>query len=133
VTKIGDAGRAFFTVSPCRLIDTRNPTGPLSGPALQPGATRVFVVTGVCGLPASAKALSVNVTATETSAAGDLRLLPGDQVLLPAVSTINFSAGQTRANNAVALLAFDASGSLKVTNASTHKVHLILDVNGYFE
>jgi hypothetical protein len=133
VTKIGDAGREFFTVSPCRLIDTRNPTGPLSGPALQAGATRVFVVTGVCGIPASAKALSVNLTATEASAAGDLRLVPGDQVLLPTVSAINFSAGQTRANNAVALLAFDASGSLKVTNASTHKVHLILDVNGYFQ
>jgi hypothetical protein len=46
VAKIGEERLEFFTLEPCRLIDTRNPAGPLGGPALQPGAARLFVVTG---------------------------------------------------------------------------------------
>jgi hypothetical protein len=133
VTKIGEAGLGFFTVSPCRMVDTRNAAGPLGGPALQPGAARIFVVTGACGVPSSAKALSVNVTVTQPAAAGDLRLLPGDQSILTIVSSINFAPGQTRANNAIALLAFDGSGGLKVVTDSAGSVHLILDVDGYFQ
>jgi hypothetical protein len=133
VAKISNDGLAFSTISPCRLVDTRNAAGPLSGPALLPGAVRTFALTGVCGVPSSATALSINVTVTQPTAAGDLRLLPGDQSILPLVSTINYSPGQTRANNAIAPLAFDGSGSLKVKTDSAGSVHLIVDVNGYFQ
>jgi hypothetical protein len=91
------------------------------------------VVTGACGVPSSAKALSVNLTVTQATAAGYLRLLPGDQSVLPTVSAINYAPGLTRANNALALLAFDASGGLQVVTGSSGSVHFILDVNGYFE
>src|SRR5262249_48282859 len=33
---------AFYTVTPCRLIDTRGPAGPLGGPALVANADRFF-------------------------------------------------------------------------------------------
>lgn len=121
----------FYSVTPCRLVDTRNAAGPLGGPALQAGAVRTFVVTGVCGVPASAKALSVNLAVTQPAAAGYLSLLPGDQSVLPVVSAINYTPGQTRTNNAIARLAIDGSGGLKVFSASS--VHFILDVNGFFE
>jgi len=54
---------------------------------------------------------------------------------VPAVSTINFSAGQTRANNAIATLAADGSGYLIAfaVVAGGGSVDLILDVNGYFQ
>jgi hypothetical protein len=84
-------------------------------------------------VPSSAKALSINVTVAQPAASGDLRLLPGDLSTLPTVSSINFSAGQTRSNNAVLSLASDSSGGLKVLNDSAGSVHLILDVSGYFE
>jgi hypothetical protein len=121
----------FYSVTPCRMVDTRNAAGPLGGPALQSGAVRIFVVTGVCGVPTSAKALSVNLTVTQPTVAGYLSLLPGDQAVVPAVSAINYAAGQTRANNAIVQLATDGTGGLEVFSASS--VHFILDVNGYFE
>ena len=51
---------SFYTVPPCRLLDTRNPSGATGGPALAPGVARVLTVagtTGPCGIPATAKAL----------------------------------------------------------------------------
>jgi hypothetical protein len=41
VTKLGREAMAFYAVAPCRLIDTRGPTGPYGGPALAAGAERV--------------------------------------------------------------------------------------------
>jgi hypothetical protein len=80
-------------------------------------------------VPLDARALSVNVTVTQAAGGGDLRLYPGDQAL-PPTSTINYAAGQTRANNAVVALAGD--GSVKVRCDASGAAHLILDVNGYF-
>jgi hypothetical protein len=121
---------SFYTVIPCRLADTRNPNGPLGGPAFQPGAIRPFTLTGICGIPATAKALSLNVTVTQPSAAGFLTLYPGGQPT-PSTSSINFSSGQTRANNAVLPLE-DGTGILQIYSAGG-SVHVILDVNGYFQ
>ncbi len=122
----------FYTLTPCRLIDTRNAAGPLAGPALQPNVDRLFALAGVCGVPVDAKAVSINVTVTGGAALGNLRLYPGDQAL-PATSTINYNMGQTRGNNAVISLGQDGLGSLEVHCTSAGAVNLILDVNGYFK
>jgi hypothetical protein len=60
-----------------------------------------------------------------------VRLAPGNG--LTQASTINFNTGQTRANNAIVLLATDGTGGLAATNGSNGTVHLILDVAGYFQ
>jgi lysyl endopeptidase len=125
-------GYDFFTVTPCRVADTRDPDGPLGGPALQPSENRTFIVTGTCGVPSTAKAVSVNVTVVGAAADGFMTLYPSDQSLPPA-STVNFQAGQTRGNNAIIGLATDASGGITVANGSAGTAHFILDVNGYFE
>jgi branched-subunit amino acid transport protein len=124
----------FYTLSPCRLVDTRNPTGGLGlgGPALVASTRRNFTLTGVCGIPTTAKAISVNLTVTGAAAPGFLSLFPGNGIV-PATSNINFSIGQTRANNAVVLLATDGNGSLAVLNGAVGTTHFILDVNGYFQ
>jgi hypothetical protein len=122
---------AFYTLTPCRTIDTRTPPGPSGSPALAPGARRNFVVT-YCRVPGTAKAISVNVTVTGATAPGFVSLFPGDGSLPPS-STINFSAGQTRANDAVVPLAADGTGSMAVFNGAASPVHFIVDVNGYFE
>ena len=50
----------------------------------------------------------------------------------PLVSTLNDSAGQTRANKAVAGLS--ASGSLSVyCSQGAGSAHYVVDVNGYFK
>jgi hypothetical protein len=122
----------FFTVTPCRLVDTRTAAGPTGGPALAPGATRSFPVSGVCGIPSTATAVSVNLTAVGAVAAGHLILFPGDAAGPPLVSHINFTSGVTRANNAVVPLATNG-GTINVKNESAGTVHFVLDVNGYFQ
>ncbi|HEX5760226.1 MAG TPA: hypothetical protein VF121_13630 [Thermoanaerobaculia bacterium] len=124
----------LFTLPPCRVLDTRDPFGPWGAPALFPGWHRVVRMAGRCGIPATAKAVSVNVTVTGAGAAGHLVFFPGDADGGSA-STINFTAGVTRANNAVLMLASSGSGTLAVHHASAAAglVHLLIDVNGYFQ
>lgn len=125
------AALAFYTVTACRVADTRTAAGPQGGPALAANAVRTFVFAGGCGVPPTAKAVSINVTVTQADAPGDLRLYPGGTPA-PPTSTINYSAGRTRANSAV--LALGASGDLSVLCAQpSGSVHLVLDVNGYFQ
>jgi hypothetical protein len=121
----------FYTLTPCRLVDTRNPAGTLGGPAMSSGAVRDFPLTGICGVPANAKALSLNVTVVGGTGLGYVRFAPGCQ--LPVTAIIDFGAGQTRANNA--LLALGAGGVLRASASlnGAGTVHLILDVNGYFQ
>jgi uncharacterized repeat protein (TIGR01451 family) len=119
---------SFYTLSPCRLVDTRLPDGPLGGPALAAGVERAFLIAGQCNLPASATAVALNVTVTVTGAQGFVTVWP-DGEALPTTSTINFSAGQTRANNAVVRLG--ATGGVRAVAAAG--THLIIDVTGYFQ
>ncbi len=122
----------YFALTPCRLVDTRNPNGPLGGPALQPSANRTFVLTGACGVPAGAKALMLNVTVVTPAGAGFLTLYPSNQSA-PTASTINFVSGIVRSNNATVELATDSSGGITVKNGSTGTLHFVLDVTGYYE
>jgi hypothetical protein len=124
------AGVKFYPLSPCRVADTRWPNGLLGGPALQPNGARLFTVTSACGIPASAVAISVNVTVV-AGAGGFFTLYPGNGVN-PATSNLNFSTGQVRANDAILYLSTDGSGSINVLNGSVGSNHFILDVNGYF-
>jgi hypothetical protein len=127
-------GLGFFKLNPCRLVDTRLPSGPLGGPALSSGATRSFDLNQSCSVPATAKALSLNVTVTRPTGQGYVTL-GASGCPVPSTSTINFSAGQTRANNAITTLAADGSGNLLAfaSVSGSGSVDLILDVNGYFE
>lgn len=122
---------AFHTVTPCRVIDTRGAFGPVGGPALSGNFDRTFPVSGRCGIPASARALSANLTVTQPTAMGDLRVRAGGTPI-PPTSSINYRPGQTRANNAV--VGLGTSGDVAVRcDQATGSVHFILDVNGYFE
>jgi uncharacterized repeat protein (TIGR01451 family) len=118
-------GLSFYTVTPCRVADTRQTSDPFRS-----GTTRTFPVAGVCGIPPSAQAVSLNATAVGGTTGGHITLFPAGQSL-PSTITINFQAGQTRANNAV--LGLSSNGHLAVLAALTGgSVHLVLDVNGYF-
>ena len=68
---------SFHTVAPCRVVDTRGPSGSRGGPALVPGTPRVFPIAGFCDVPATAWAVSLNATVTQPTATGNVRLFPG--------------------------------------------------------
>ena len=113
------------------MVDTRSAAGPVGGPALAAGASRSFPVVGRCGVPATAWAVSINVAVTNPTAAGNLRIFPGGTPV-PASSTLNYAAGQTRANNATVSLG--PAGDVAVfCGQAAGTADLILDVNGYFE
>jgi hypothetical protein len=125
-----DPPTSFYTVTPCRVVDTRNPNGPFGGPALAANSTRVFTVGGQCGVSTSARSVSFNVTVTGATVQGSLKLWPGG-LSTPLATTNSYNAGQTRANNAILGL---GNGQLAVRPVQVSgSVHVLIDVNGYFE
>lgn len=104
----------------------------MGGPALDAGDVRTFTLAGTCGIPATASAVSVNIAVTGSTALGNLRLYAGGTPR-PTVSAINYAAGQTRSNNAIALLNGAGQLAVFVGQASGTTVHFILDVNGFFQ
>lgn len=123
-------GTSFYTLAPCRVIDSRVPGDPF-GTALAAGEERPLSLAGRCGISASAKAVALNVTVTAPTAQGHLILYPQQR---PTASTVNFEPGLTRASNAV--IGLNAQGGAFAyfgpPNAAG-TVHLVIDVAGYFE
>jgi len=127
----------YYAVTPCRVLDTRDPNPTLNqGGILNSGGSgRNFTVQSRCGVPAGAKAATINVTITGPTTAGYLTLWPtgGAQ---PVVSTINFNQGEPAlANGAIVPLAAatpDLSIFYGVGIGGSFTVHVILDVTGYF-
>ena len=60
-----------------------------------------------------------------------MRLFPGGTPS-PRTSSLNYAAGATRANNAIAALG-SAGDLTALASQAGGSVQLILDVNGYFE
>lgn len=120
----------FVGITPCRIADTRGAgfAGAYGPPPLAAGAPRNFPLAGQCGIPASAEAVSLNVTVTNTLGPGFILIHPqgGAQ---PVVSTLNYIAGNTLANAAVVPLG--AGGGITVV-AGVSGADLILDTNGYY-
>jgi hypothetical protein len=122
---------SFHVLPPCRLLDTRQTSGPAAAaPVLQAGESRYFPTAGRCLLPDSARVLSANVTITSPQGTGYLTLWAN---YLTPTPTISFAAGQTRANNTLVRRDTDVDKSVGAFNGSPGTVHFILDVNGYFE
>jgi glucose/arabinose dehydrogenase len=119
----------YYTVAPCRVVDTRSAAGLQGGPALAAGTTRTFQMAGLCGIPSTASAVQLNVAVASPSAAGFLRIEPGDEAA-SSTSILNFTAGANRANNAISFLG--TAGDLAFT-LSNGTAHVVVDVMGYFQ
>ena len=74
------AGFRFVPVTPCRIADTRNATGPFGGPFIGANATReINIPSSACGIPATAQAYSLNITVVPKSTLGFLTMFPCGQ------------------------------------------------------
>jgi hypothetical protein len=121
---------SYYALNPCRVVDTRNANGVNGGPILANGQ-RNFTVRGVCGVPTTAKAVTLNVAITGASSAGYLTLWPSGQAQ-PNTATINFTTSDVALSNG-AIVGLSANAQdLAVYNAAG-PVHLIIDVTGYFQ
>jgi hypothetical protein len=119
---------AFFPLTPCRVVDTRNSDGPLGGPTLERQQPRDFpLLQNTCGIPSTAQAYSLNFTAVPHSALGYLTVWPSGQSQ-PLVSTLNDLTGTIVAN--AAIVPAGTSGDISVFPSD--ETDLVIDVNGYF-
>lgn len=118
----------YYALAPCRLLDTREPAGDLSGPALEPGQARSFGMRAAnCNLPATATSYSLNATVVPQSVLGYLTLWPTGQTQ-PFVSTLNAVDDKIVANAAIVPVGTGGAVSAFVTD----RTHLVIDTNGYF-
>jgi hypothetical protein len=126
------APASFYTLPPCRVVDTRNPAGPYGGPSLVAGADRTFVFGGQCGIPVTATAVALNVVAIlPTTAPGFLTLFPGGTTP-PLAATLNYKASGIRANNAVIPLGLLQDIAVHCQQGFG-TVDMVIDVTGYFQ
>ncbi|MCA9670577.1 MAG: right-handed parallel beta-helix repeat-containing protein [Myxococcales bacterium] len=115
------AGADYRAIKPLRKTDSR------SGSQVLDGATRCFTVAGANGIPKKARAVAFNVTVTQPLSAGHLVVRPAGRAQT-ATSSLNFAAGETRANNGIVALG-DRGRLCIYTRATTH---YILDIVGYW-
>jgi spore germination protein YaaH len=121
----------YHAIAPTRILDTRRALG-LSGPLIS-GRSQTLKIAGQGVVPANAIAVTGNLTVSRATAAGYVRFGPS---VATNSSTINFPAGDNRANGVTLGLAADGSLSA-IFNSSdgrvgAHQVQLIFDVTGYF-
>jgi hypothetical protein len=114
---------------PQRLVDTR-----LSGGAVGTGQTRCFATAGQIGIPASARAVVLNLTAAGYGAQGWLTAYPSGAI--PSTSTLNFDPSEYAMANG-AIIGLGSNGQLCVNVGTTNNApggsHIVIDVVGYLE
>jgi uncharacterized repeat protein (TIGR03803 family) len=118
----------YVPVTPCRVVDTRNPNGQFGGPPIQGGTYRSFPIpSSACNIPANAASYALNVTVVPNGPLGYLTVWPTGQPQ-PLVSTLN-SDGRVKANAAIVPAGNDGGS---VSAFATNTTNLILDIAGYF-
>lgn len=144
---LSEESTTFRAVPPCRIVNTNLS----SEGAIVKNTTRDFFAifdvfgfpdqggtSGNCGIPNTATAVLMNVTAASPQGSGNLRAWAwsGDQ---PSASLVNFTKGVNIANaatveicrnelNSGGLCSYDFS--VRASNATTH---VVIDVMGYYE
>ena len=123
------SGATYRPVTPVRVLDSRTGNG-LKG-KLAANTPRTFQVTNRFGIPPSAKAVTGNVTVTNSTNSWAVYVGPSP-VAKPSTSTINFKKGQVLANNLT--VALSPTGALSATYMSTkgNTTDLVFDVTGYY-
>jgi hypothetical protein len=124
---------SFVPINPTRVLDTRDGTGGLSGPFTNHVARTFQVTGGSSGVPAGAKAVTGNLTVTQQTSGGYLYIGPA-AMNNPTSSTLNFPAGDDRANGVT--VALSSTGTLSITFVAPSNgpaAQAIFDVTGYYQ
>ena len=120
----------FYTVTPCRSLDTRTAT------PVQTNTPTTFTLGGTCGIPSNASSVSLNATLVGVNADVNLGIFPGNLTSLPNTNVVSeqISVQPTIAGAGVIPLSNDGLGTVTVLANSPGggQTNLILDVNGFF-
>ena len=127
IRTVGSGALYFVPVTPCRVADTRNASGPFGGPELAAGSTRNFAVpSSGCGIRSSAASYSLNITVVPAVQLGYLTVWPAGQTQ-PGVSTLN-SDRRVKANAAIV----PAGSARAISVYASDATQVIVDIDGYF-
>ena len=141
----GPGESTIVSVTPARVLDTRNPTDlGLAGPFVSPTSLKLRV-TGVVPtatgpqtvVPIGATGVLLNVTVVEPTARGFLSVRPGDAVGPATTSSLNFDAGQIVPNAVQVALPTSGpnAGTIDITYNAFEVVgpvaDVLVDVVGY--
>ncbi len=123
----GPTGASYFPLAPERSLDTRSHVG-LNG-VFHANAARTFTVADGTPVPTNAVAVTGNLTVVGQTRGGYVVLAPAAG---GSTSTINFPAGDTRAN--AVTVALGSGGTLNAVYKAKAgaTTHLVFDVTGYF-
>jgi hypothetical protein len=126
-----DVGLSYYPVTPCRVADTRpggGKTGEYGPPFIGIQTTRTMsILNSGCGIPSSAQAYALNVTAIPPGYLGFVTVWPTGNPR-PNASTLNSWDGQVVANMAVVPGGVNHSISVYASNDTD----FVIDINGYF-
>ena len=118
----------YASVTPARLLDTRDPTDITEGSQVSGGGVLSLPVASRAGVPSGVTSVLLNVTVTQATSAGYLTVY-ADQGTQPLASNLNYVAGQTVPNLVLAPVGSDGAVALYV--GALGSTHLIVDVQGY--
>lgn len=120
-------GADFYTITPCRIYDSRDGDGPFV-----PGEQRELQVTTVCGIPDDAIAVAANVTAANPTGTGSFVIFP-DSLQPTASNALSYRPGLNVAASGMYPLSSDGLGTLSLfADLPAGQVDLVFDVTGYF-
>jgi hypothetical protein len=115
-------GSAFQPVPPCRAVSTSS-----SGTTLSAGQTRSFQIANLCGVPSSATAYSLNITALPKAGLGGLTVYAAGQTK-PFFATLTGTKGGIVAN--AVTIGSGQNGSISIY--TTDQADVLVDVTGYY-
>jgi hypothetical protein len=132
----GTQNDVFTPIRPCRIADTR-----LGGGIIVNGATRTLQVTGStgftgqggtstgCGIPSTADAVALSLTAVGETSSGHVTVYPSGTPR-PLATALSFSKAVTITGNTDATIG--SAGQISAFVGASGGTHLVVDVDGYY-
>ena len=122
---------SYTNVSPARLMDTRIGGSTIDGQFSSTGrlgadSVKELTVTNRAGIPATASAVSMNITVVNPVANGYVTIYPCDSGR-PSTSNVNYTAGKVISNAVISKI-----GNGKVCIYTNIATDMLVDVNGAF-
>lgn len=115
----------YFTVTPCRLYDSRWGAGPMVG-----GFDRWVPVGGYCGIPPDATAVTLNVTSITPIGDGLMSVYPCCAWSSNIVNSVQ--DGNNIAGSAILRLGQDGKLAAFLNSPFSTTAGLVVDISGYF-
>jgi hypothetical protein len=118
----GPDGLSLYAMTPCRVLDSRNPQGTPPFIAIMD----VNVTASPCGVPGAAQAFVFNATVVPPGVFGYLTMWPEGEPQ-PLAATLNAVDGATTSNMAIV-----PTANSSISAYASNPTYLILDIFGIF-